>query len=184
MRSTRQRPHEFSGGQRQRIGIARALALTPDLLVCDEPIAALDVSIQAQIVNLFRSLRRTLGLAMLFIAHDLGMVRHLSDRVAVMYLGRIVEVGPVDAVFDAPQHPYTRLLIRSVPHFDAAERETEPARGAPVDTSPVTAGCSFADRCPDAIARCREDAPDLIVSGDGRSVACHLVVSERSKGDT
>jgi oligopeptide transport system ATP-binding protein len=170
-------PHEFSGGQRQRVGIARALAARPDLLVCDEPVSSLDVSIQAQIVNLFEDLRASFGLAYLFVSHDLAVVRHLSDRIAVMYLGRVVELAPKRALFDAPLHPYTRLLMDAVPTTDRAQEK----RRAPVIVqgevpSPLAppAGCRFHPRCPQASARCREQSPTLAARPGERWVACHL----------
>jgi oligopeptide transport system ATP-binding protein len=168
--------HEFSGGQRQRIGIARALALQPDLIVCDEAIASLDVSIQAQIVNLLEDLQERLGLTYLFIAHDLSMVHHISTRVAVMYLGKIVELAPKKAILHEPLHPYTRALISAipVPDPDAAGQRTALEGDIPSPARPP-AGCVFSTRCPLAIARCRVEAPTYREIRPGHNVACHLV---------
>ena len=170
-------PHEFSGGQRQRIGIARAIALNPDFVVCDEPIAALDVSIQAQVVNLLEDLQQRLGLTYLFISHDLSMVRHLADRVAVMYLGRIVELAPVDDLYDRPKHPYTSALHSAVPVPDP-EAETQRERvilegDVPSPSSPPP-GCPFHTRCPIAEEQCRTDVPEWRELGTDHWVACHL----------
>ena len=164
-------PHEFSGGQRQRIGIARALALEPDFLLCDEPVSSLDVSVQAQVLNLISDLRDRMGLTCLFIAHDLGVVEHMADRVAVMYRGRIVEEGPAAAVYSDPRHPYTRLLLDSIPVPDpaaaAAGAETGEDRPAPPPE-----GCSFRPRCPRALEECARLRPELTAAGPGRKAAC------------
>jgi len=170
-------PHEFSGGQRQRIGIARALIGEPRFVVCDEPISALDVSVQAQIVNLLAGLQASLGLTLLFIAHDLSMVRHLADRMAVMYHGRLVEEGPAGALSEHPLHPYSRLLVASNPVADPRiekRREAAPIAqpGAGRDSD---SGCRFAARCPQADDRCRNEAPPLRAVGTQRQLACHHV---------
>ncbi len=167
-------PHQFSGGQRQRIGIARALAVEPEFLVCDEAVAALDVSIQAQILNLFMELRERLGLTYLFISHDLGVVEHISDRIAIMYLGRIVELAPTERLCREPAHPYTRALLADVPRLALGKRRFEPIRGeipSPADPPP---GCAFHPRCPLAFARCREARPELREIAPGHWCACHL----------
>ena len=170
-------PHEFSGGQRQRIGIARAIALNPDFIVCDEPIAALDVSIQAQVVNLMEHLQDLLGLTYLFISHDLGMVRHIADRVAVMYLGHIMELADVDDLYGDPRHPYTRALQSSAPVPDPVVEATRVKiilEGDIPSPSNPPPGCPFNTRCPDAVDRCHEEIPAWREVAPGHGVACHL----------
>ena len=167
-------PHAFSGGQRQRIGIARVMVLAPDLIVADEAVSALDVSVQAQVLNLLKDLQRGSGVAMLFISHDLGVVRHIGDRVAVMYLGRIVETARTRELFERPAHPYTRLLLASIPRVDPARRGPRPEPiGEPASATAVPSGCAFHPRCPHATALCRETTPMLETTADGRAVACH-----------
>ncbi|WP_151446485.1 ABC transporter ATP-binding protein [Lacisediminimonas profundi] len=176
----RRYPHQFSGGQRARIGIARALALQPELLICDEAVAALDVSIQAQVLDLFMDLRERLGLTYLFISHDLSVVRHLSDRVAVMYLGRVVELASAQELFAQPAHPYTLMLLASAPRLEPKKIEF---RGPPGELpSPLAPppGCHFHPRCPHASQRCREERPELVEVTAGHFVACHLHEGARS----
>ena len=168
-------PHEFSGGQRQRIGIARALILNPDFIIADEPISALDVSIQAQIINLFSDLRDDHGVTFLFISHDLGVVEHLCDDVAVMYLGQLVETASRDALFSSPLHPYTRALLAAVPTLDPDSEPVAALQGEIPAPSRPPSGCRFSSRCPQASDRCRRDIPLLREVADGHLVACHAV---------
>tara|TARA_B100002051_G_C16700675_1_gene620801 strand:- start:328 stop:1332 length:1005 start_codon:yes stop_codon:yes gene_type:complete len=170
----RRYPHQFSGGQRQRIGIARALAVQPEFLVCDEAIAALDVSIQAQVINLFMDLREDLDLTYLFISHDLSVVEHISDRVVIMYLGRIVETAPTDELFDKPNHPYTTALLNEVPRLDQRGIEYEPVSGEIPSPLDPPSGCHFHPRCPHVTDRCTIEVPVLREIAPGRLSACHL----------
>ena len=171
-------PHQFSGGQRQRIGIARALATRPQLVICDEPVSALDVAVQAQILNLLRKLQNDFGLTYLFISHDLGVVQHMSDQIAVMYMGRIVEFADRLSLFNTPKHPYTQALLSAVPSVDRKTRATQKRiliPGDPPDPVNLPPGCRFANRCPLAQEVCRTSEPDLKANDAGHKTACHMV---------
>ena len=178
----RRYPHQFSGGQRARIGIARALAVRPRLLICDEAVAALDVSIQAQVINLFMQLREELRLTYLFISHDLGVVRHISDRVLVMYLGRVVESAPAEAIFEDPLHPYTQGLLAEALKLEVRRKRFVAIRGEIPSPMNPPRGCHFHPRCPQALPRCAEEAPVLAPAGVDRWVACHRIGTQAADG--
>lgn len=173
-------PSQFSGGQRQRIGIARALAMEPAMLLADEPVSALDVSIQAQVLNLLLNLQRKLNLTMLFVTHDLRVVRHVSHRIAVMYLGKIMEIGPTEQIFSNPVHPYTRALLAAAPELDPTQRETKPALlGEPPSPIHIPPGCRFHPRCPFAQDSCKVDKPELMEVTSGHLAACPVMMKKQ-----
>lgn len=172
-------PHEFSGGQRQRISIARAISTKPDFIVCDEPTSALDVSVQAQILNLMREMQRELGLTYLFISHDLAVVNYMADWIGVMYLGRLVELAPAEEIFASPQHPYTRLLLDTIPDLSMAKRSRDPVAGEVPNPINPPSGCHFHPRCPYAEDRCRSETPQLRDNRKGGRVSCHAVEEGR-----